>query len=283
MSDRAGARGIEGAMTRVYDVFVDWPGRLARELPGIERHLASAGARRVLDLGCGTGRHVEALLARGYDAHGADASADMLAQASALLGDEAARERLHRWKLGEPAPASLAGAPHFDAAISLGNTWPFLIEERDARAAVDALGALVRPGGLLLLGLKALEVRRRSQNPYLPLLRRVHEGRPLWFVRFVDFEAPPREDGVRVAELHMAVLGGDAASSDERGECEALLHRASRLRSWDPDELRAWLAARGLADVRVSGRLDDPDAPVTGEDVFASARFPAARPAQGAS
>ena len=268
-----GARGIEGAMTRVYDVFVDWPGRLARELPGIERLLASAGARRVLDLGCGTGKHVEALLARGWDAHGADASEDMLARARKLLGPAAAAERLHRWRLGDPAPATLAGALRFDAAISLGNTWPFLVEEREARAAVEALRALVRPGGLLLLGLKAFEVRRRSQNPYLPLLRRMHEGRPLWFVRFVDFEHPPLADDVRVAELHMAVLAGDAAGADERGEGEALLHRASRLRSWDVEELRAWLVARGLERVRVSGKIDDPDAPATSEDVFASARF----------
>ena len=124
-----------------------------------------------------------------------------------------------------------------------------------------------------MLGLKALEVRRRSQNPYLPLLRRVHEDRPLWFVRFVDFVEPPLADAVRVAEMHMAVLAGDAAVADERGECEALLHRASRLRSWDVEELRAWLAARGLEQVRVSGRIDDPDAPATSEDVFASARF----------
>lgn len=258
-------------MTRVYDVFVDWEGRLARELPGLERHLAAAGARRVLDLGCGTGRHVEALLARGYDAHGADSSEDMLAQAERRLGS---RERLHAWELASAAPDPILRAAPFDAAIAMGNVWPFLVEERAARAAIASLQRIVRPGGLLLFGLKAFEVRRRKGDPHLPLLRRVHEGRHVWFLRFVDFDLPAREDGVRACEMHMAVVACDAREADEHGEGEALLHRVSLLRSWDPAELAAWLEARGLAGVRVSGKLDEPEAPVTGEDVFASSRVP---------
>ncbi|MCC7015571.1 MAG: hypothetical protein IT454_23635, partial [Planctomycetes bacterium] len=41
-----------GEMSRLYDVFVDWNGRLARELPGLEAELRAVGARRVLDAGC---------------------------------------------------------------------------------------------------------------------------------------------------------------------------------------------------------------------------------------
>lgn len=263
--------GIHGPMSRIYDVFVDWESRLAREMPGIEKQLATVGARRVLDLGCGTGRHVEALLARGFDAHGADASDSMLAEARALLGGG---ERLHEWRIGDAPPESLARGAPFDAAIAMGNVWPFLVEERAARAAAEALRSMIRPGGLLLLGLKAFEVRRRAKNPYLPLIRRVHEGRVLWFVRFVDFEIEQPSDGSRVAEMHMTVVAGDSSSVDERGEAEALVHRVSRMRSWDPGELRAWLAARGFVDVAVSGRLDDREAEPTSEDVFASARVP---------
>jgi SAM-dependent methyltransferase len=261
--------GFAGAMSRVYDVFVDWPGRLAREMPGIERHLRAVGAKRVIDLGCGTGRHVQALLERGYDAHGADVSEDMLAQARTLLGES---ERVHAWRLGDPPPPSVARAAPFDAAIAMGNVWPILASESEARGTADAVKELVRPGGLLLLGFKAFEVRKRSGLPYLPLLRREHEGRVVWFVRFVDFDVPQPRDGSRSCDLHMSVLAGDASTLDERGEAEALLHRASRVRSWDPDEVTEWLRTRGFVDVRISGKLDDPDAPVTSEDVFVSAR-----------
>lgn len=256
--------GITGPMSGLYDVFVDWPGRLGREMPGIVQRLRTVGARRVLDLGCGTGRHVAALLEAGFDAHGADVSEDMLARAREHLGGE---ERLHRWRMGEEPPASLREAAPFDAALAMGNVWPMLTEERALAATAGALRALVRPGGLVLLGLKAFAVRQAQGNPYLPLLRREHEGRVLWFVRFVDFAVALDDEGARLCDLHMSVLAGDAAS-----DCEALHHRATRVRAWDPAELVAWFVASGFEHARVGGRLDDPEAPATGDDVYLEAR-----------
>jgi SAM-dependent methyltransferase len=265
--------GIAGELAQLYDVFVDWEGRLARELPGIERRLAEVGARRVLDAGCGTGQHLRALRERGYDAHGADVSSDMLEQAALLLGGA---HGLHAWRLGEPPPAGLAGAAPFDAVLSLGNVWPQILSEADARATAQAIRALLRPGGLLLLGLKAFGVRLSGGDPYLPLLRRVRAGRPLWFVRFLDFSRAPLPDGTRVAGFHMAVVAGDAPGTGGEGEAEALLHRASLSRVWDPGELGAWWRAHGFEDVRVSASLSDPDAALRGEDVFVHARCPLA-------
>ncbi|MEW6071101.1 MAG: methyltransferase domain-containing protein [Planctomycetota bacterium] len=265
------AQAVRGRMSELYDVFVDWEGRLAREVPGIRAHLERSGARRVLDVGCGTGRHVQALLAAGYDAHGADASEEMLAQARALVG----AERFHAWRLGDEPPADLAAGPPFDAVICMGNTWPLVYTEEDARAAARALRRIVRPGGLVLVGLKALGVRRESGNPYLPLLKRQKDGRPLWFVRFVDFAVPPLADGTIVGDLHVVVAAGDGR---EGGESEAVLHRTARTRVWMPEELGRWFAAAGFVEVRASGRLDDPGAPPAGEDVFVSARVPPATP-----
>jgi len=259
--------GITGALSDLYDVFVDWPGRLSRELPGLRAQLAPLGARRVLDLGCGTGQHVAALLAEGFDAHGADVSADMLSRARAA-GVPA--ERLHRWRLGDEPPAELRALAPFDAALALGNVWPNLLAPRDLAATGRALHALLRPGGRFVAGLKAFEARRASGQPYLPLLRRRHLERTLWFVRFVDFEVPPPGDGVRACELHMTVVAGTA---DEPAP-EVLLHRASRVRSWSAAELAHWFESAGFADVRVGGRLDDPASPPSGEDVFVVADTP---------
>jgi len=66
-----------------YDRFVDWPARLAVELPFIERQLQAVGARRVLDAACGTGVHAIALAQRGYQVAGADLSAGMIERARA--------------------------------------------------------------------------------------------------------------------------------------------------------------------------------------------------------
>ena len=255
---------IRGPMTELYDVFVDWKGRLGRELPGIEKHLGSVDAKRVLDVGCGTGRHAAALLERGYDAHAADVSEDMRAKACDAVSDPL---RVHDWELGQPPPESVRDAAPFDAVTCLGNMWPSLLSQTQVTGACRGLLEILRPGGLVLLGLKAQGVRKAAGNPYLPLLRRLHEGRPIWFVRFVDFERPALEDGTPVCDLHMTVVGGDSSSEQP----EALLHTAGAQRVWLPDELAARFEAEGFARVRVSGRIDDPEVPPQGEDVFLSA------------
>jgi SAM-dependent methyltransferase len=260
------AGGLHGEMSKLYDVFVDWPGRLGREMPGVEALLASVGARKVLDAGCGTGRHVQALLERGFDAHGADVSDEMLANAAALLGG---RERLHAWRLGEAPPSSVTTRAPFDAVLSMGNVWPQLADSGAAENAARAFLELLRPEGRLLLGLKALAVRRESGQPYMPLLKRRHDGRALWFVRFVDFDVPQPRAGELLADLHMAIVTGEAGATPQ-----ALHHGATRVRAWAPQELRGFFERAGFADVRVHARLEDRDSPPAGEDVYLSAVRP---------
>lgn len=68
-------------------------------------HLGDVRGLRVLDLGCGTGRHLVPLLERGARVLGLDASPGMLERARAKLGDRTGFElRLH--DLAQPLPVS---------------------------------------------------------------------------------------------------------------------------------------------------------------------------------
>ena len=245
------AKPFRGRSADLYDIFVDWPGRLGREMPLLRASLDRISARKVLDVGCGTGRHARALIDAGYDTHAADASADMLERAGKLIGDPA---RVHRWVLGEPAPSSLVAAAPFDAITCLGNMWPQLTEDAAIDAAARQCLALLRPGGLMLVGLKAIAVRRQSGNPYMPLLKRKHDGCDLFFVRFVDFDAADPN----LCDFHMLVAGAD-------------LHTTNRIRVWTPSKLAEAFTAAGFADVSVSASLGDPKVEPTGEDVFVHA------------
>jgi len=108
---------------------------------------------------------------------------------------------------------------------------------------------------------QAVEARRAAKAPYMPLLKRTHEGRPLWFIRFVDFESGEED----LADLHMVVVGG---------EDEALLHKSTRIRVWSPATLEAAFEGAGFADVDVSARIGEPGVPPATEDVFVHARAP---------
>lgn len=244
----------------LYDIFVDWAGRLSREMPGLTRRLRDAEARRVLDIGCGTGRHVRALGDAGFEAFGADGDATMIDRAGRIVDPS----RLVQWVLGTPAPDALKAIAPLDAIVCLGNVWPHVVDDAAVERAIDAMADLLRPGGALLVGLKALAVQRDAGRPYMPLLKREHEGRPLFFVRFIDF-AVPAEAGVDVGRMHMTVLAGDA-----KDEASIERHEIRTLRVWSVDQLRAAFGRRFDA-VHVSGEIGDPTVPATSENVFVHA------------
>jgi SAM-dependent methyltransferase len=248
------SQGIRGPSADLYDVFVDWKGRLGREMPGLRKSLRAVEARRVLDVGCGTGRHVEALLEEGFDAHGSDLSEEMLAKSRAPA------ERMHLWRLGDDPPESVSRHAPFDAVISLGNVWTQLTDDGEIERCLVAIRGLLRPGGMVLVGLKAFAVRREEGDPYLPLLARDHEGERLLIVRFVDFEDPESD----LCRFYMQILREDG---------EAAAYWAGPVRAWDPATLRESFESAGFVDVAVSASLGDRDAPPAGEDVFVHARM----------
>ncbi|WP_394822349.1 class I SAM-dependent methyltransferase [Pendulispora albinea] len=99
--------------------------------------LAAQPGERVLDLGCGTGDHVAALRARGIDALGVDASAEMLARARQKFPDHPA----HVFRVGDARSLDVAG--EFDAVVSNA----VLHWVPDADLAARSIHAALRPGG----------------------------------------------------------------------------------------------------------------------------------------
>lgn len=249
--------GISGHMADLYDVFVDWPGRLAREMPGLMSVLEGIGAKSILDVGCGTGRHVAALVDRGYRAIGSDVSVDMLAAAQRGVGADG---RFFRWCLGEGIPEELSAHAPFDAISCLGNVWPQVTAPPAITSAAHDLHSMLAPGGIFVAGMKAVAVRRDEVCPAMPILRREHEGSALYFVRFLDFA---RSEDVDLCDFHMVLVSENEAHRHQQ---------VSTMRVWSPEGLQRCFLDAGFEEVSVSGRLGDPDAPVSGEDVFVHAR-----------
>jgi SAM-dependent methyltransferase len=168
-----------------YDRFVNWPARLATELPFIEERLRAAGARRVLDAACGTGMHAIALAQRGYEVVGADLSAGMVGRARVNACASGVDVRFEAEGFGALNARVGTG---FDAALCLGNSLPHLLTPDALAAALGDFAACLRPGGLLLIQNRNFDaVLARGERWMAPQARREEDTEWL-FLRFYDFE-----------------------------------------------------------------------------------------------
>jgi SAM-dependent methyltransferase len=109
--------------------------------------LAEAGAirGRVLDAGCGTGEHVLMASARGLEATGIDAAPSAIGAAQRKAADRGLAARFLVWDALKLAELE----EQFDTVLDSGLFHVF-DDERRARY-VEALGAVVRPGGTYLM------------------------------------------------------------------------------------------------------------------------------------
>jgi 2-polyprenyl-3-methyl-5-hydroxy-6-metoxy-1,4-benzoquinol methylase len=108
----------------------------------VQRRLSAAGARTVLDVGCGTGSFARSLTAAGFEVYGCDTSKSGIA-----IAQKHAPERFRLGSAYDDMTALFPSAPRFDAIVA-AEVVEHLFAPRDLVARVRE--ALV-PGGLLVL------------------------------------------------------------------------------------------------------------------------------------
>jgi glycine/sarcosine N-methyltransferase len=221
-----------------YDRFVNWPERLAAELPFIEGQLQAVGARCVLDAACGTGMHAVALVQRGYEAVGADLSAGMIERARANA--RGVEVRFEVAGFGELVARVGTG---FDAVLCLGNSLPHLLKPADLATALADFAACLRPGGLLLIQNRNFDVVLAQGERWMQP-QAYREGDAEWlFLRFYDFEP----DGLLA--FNVVTL--------RREGCGSWSQRTANTRLWPlrQAELVAALQAAGFGGVSYRGDM----------------------------
>ncbi|KAA5543663.1 methyltransferase domain-containing protein [Roseiconus nitratireducens] len=109
---------------------------------------AKGPVNRVFEPGCGSGRLVVAMAAKGYDVTGLDLSDAML---------DYMRRKLRRRKLDATCikgdMTRIETSQPYDAAFCTYNTFRHLLTEQDALAHLRSMGDAIRPGGLYILGM----------------------------------------------------------------------------------------------------------------------------------
>ncbi|MHC4820247.1 MAG: class I SAM-dependent methyltransferase [Planctomycetota bacterium] len=185
--------------------------------------------RRVLDLACGAGRHLRALLAEGCEAIGIDLSRDLLREA-----------REHG-----PAPvacADMRALPFanetFEAVVSFFSSFGYFADQADDAAVLAEVRRVLRPGGGFLLDLMDPETVRNGLVPH----------------------SEKEVDGIRIEETRSLTADG------KRVEKYVVFEAPSGTRQWtesvrlyDPTEVEAMAEEAGLSSrVRFGGHGFDP-------------------------
>lgn len=119
------------------------------ELDFIERHLELRPGSRIIDVACGSGRHVLGLAALGHRVTGIDLSAEAI--------DHARRTAADTGLDVEFVLADMREQPRdgtFDAVLCLGNSFGYL-DLAGTRELVAGFAATVRPGGGLVIDFNA--------------------------------------------------------------------------------------------------------------------------------
>ena len=148
---------VFGAYSRYYDLLYkhkDYAAEAGYVRSLIQRH--HADAHSVLDLGCGTGRHMLLLAEAGYLVTGVDRSPEMLAVARADLSG-ASSERALRLASSGAAPQfthgdvrSVRTGQKFDVVVSLFHVMSYQTKNDDLRAAFLTAKEHLKPGGVFI-------------------------------------------------------------------------------------------------------------------------------------
>jgi SAM-dependent methyltransferase len=225
-----------------YRRLIAWPQRIEREWPFLERILASAPSRLVLDLGCGTGEHSRRLAAAGFEVVGVDASESMLAKAR----EEPLPPHLE-FVRGDMRDLGQAVAGSFGGALCLGNALPHLMTDDDLQRFVSGLRRYLLPGAPLILQILNYDRIFALNERSLPLNVRPGPDGEIVFLRLMT----PQPDGTVLfypTTLHLRP-GHDPA-------VEVKHTREVHLRGWKRAEVESALEREGFHQREVFGGFD---------------------------
>jgi SAM-dependent methyltransferase len=247
------------ALADFYDLFTAhhrhdvWLARL--EALALECGLAG---RRVLDVGCGTGKSLLPLAGRGYEVTGCDQSAGMLGRARSAVPDDV--------ELFEADMRDLPDLGHFDLITCLDDAVNYLLGDDDLVRALAGMARLLAPGGLAVFDVNTL----RSYRTFYAETHVVDTDDAFlcWRGHGDASEGFPRRAS---ATIEIFARAGTECWQRSRSE--------HRQRHWDRSEVLRACAAAGLRCVAIRGQR--PGAVIereADEDVHTKVVYVAARP-----
>lgn len=125
-------------------------GKVEPEIPELEKLLKRSGASKILDLGCGAGRHTIYFARRGFEVYGFDASRTAIERAKELLKSENLNADLMVWDMTKTLPYEDA---FFDAVLALRVIHHTYV--KNIRKVAQEISRVLKKGGYLFLQVPA--------------------------------------------------------------------------------------------------------------------------------
>lgn len=250
---------------RYFDAYIPWDRRIPFELPFLTTQLERVGARSVLDIGCGSGRHAVSLAEAGYEVAGIDPSERLLGTAREIASDEGVDIRfirasvadLHTGSGGLRASDGALGPRLFDACLILGNTLPVLGDDEELVHSLALCGAALKPGGVLIAQMPNYRDRIARRDPSTRFRTAVVDGNRYMLIKALTFRDTKSGDSPEVT-LHLL-------SITEKGGEFTLEDRAMVINALTSDRVSSLLSSAGFSHTRFFGSMDgsdyEPDSP----------------------
>lgn len=233
-----GETPLYDAFSADYDRFVNWEGRLSRDLPFLSEELQRVQAQRVLDVACGTGWHTIALARKGYEVVGVDISAGMIERARENGAREDVSVRFLQAGFGQLATQVGYG---FDGLICMGNSLPHVPGAEVLRETLMDFAAILRPGGVLIIQQRNFDKVWNEDQRFMPLQTHRKGDREWLFFRFYDF-------GEETITFNMVTMKREGARWDYKVQ-------ATELRPIFQHHLVGQLEEVGFSEITCYGNL----------------------------
>ena len=229
------------AIASVYDAYTsfnDYEGWIDELLPILERR--DLRGRRLLDVGCGTGKSFLPMLPRGWQVTGCDISASMLELARAKVGEGV------RLSVADMRDLPVLG--EFDLVWSLDDAVNYMLDENELTRALRGMAANLAPTGLLLFDVNAL-YGYRSFWAMTEAFAELADGRQVVWHGEASAVAEPGS----LCEARMTIEAPEAPFGEDASE-ELATHRQ---RHFPEHEVLTALERAGLECLDVYGQSTD--------------------------
>ena len=195
------------AIAEFYPMFFrDWQTQLEREGLGLRAIFRGQGVLDILDTACGVGTQSIPLTQLGYNVTACDPSPGMLKVAREHAASLGIEDRIKFHRTDFDGLISHVDGP-YDAVICKGNALPHLIEDEHIETTLLIFWELLRPGGILVIGMRDFEPFLEYRPRFLPGLSHIDQDDE----EFITFEIWEWRDGPPViATQNLYIVEGTA-------------------------------------------------------------------------